>query len=638
MDEFLEEMKDECQNENECDGMYNALEETNEKMRENVECEANEYDGTNGRLNDSIIQMAWNEVFRNKEWKIEKMLEPIECQKGLGYEEEKVYDRNGTWIGSKLRKKNWRENWRKKVEEIKENDEKIGKKRRKRKKNLMAYAFENDMEYLLDEWDYDENELLPEEIGAKSDTRNFSWKIIFLCNETGYHLFQWNIYVNAKTKGWEYPYITNRAIWKGYNDFETRCKLKHMDYLLEEWDYEANVDLNPDQISYRNTHKQIYWKIKAKHPITGEMIDLKWTTTTYNRYCGSKCSYLNGYKVLSGYNDLSTLRPDIAEEWDYEKNENLKPTDCSLGSTKCVYWKCKKCGNSWKAQITDRTTRGYGCSKCNSCKKTSFPEYAIFYYLSKYETDIIHSYKDLGFELDIYLPNQKIGIEYDGMYWHKEAKERDLKKNKKCKELGIKLYRIRENIDSLNDYSEDIICEQNHHSLDSVIKQLIKDIFNTDTNVDVIRDRFEIDKNRSFLEKQNSLAIKAPNLAKEFHPTKNGTHTAETICCRARYPIWWKCSKCGYEWMASPDNRYGHGNGCRNCYYIKMEEEKKERAKLRIGEKNIARNGMKMTIIAYRNNKDIDVEFDDGTKVFHVRYDSFQKGKVKNKNLQQKKS
>lgn len=45
-----------------------------------------------------------------------------------------------------------------------------------------------------------------------------------------------------------------------------------------------------------------------------------------------------------------------------------------------------------------------------------------------------------------------------------------------------------------------------------------------------------------------------------------------------------------------------------------------------------------MTIIAYRNNKDIDVEFDDGTKVFHVRYDSFQKGKVKNKNLQQKKS
>ena len=88
MDEFLEEMKDECQNENECDGMYNALEETNEKMRENVEREANKYDGTKGRLNDSIIQMAWNEVFRNKEWKIEKMLEPIECQKGLGYEEE----------------------------------------------------------------------------------------------------------------------------------------------------------------------------------------------------------------------------------------------------------------------------------------------------------------------------------------------------------------------------------------------------------------------------------------------------------------------------------------------------------------------------------------------------------------------
>ena len=33
----------------------------------------------------------------------------------------------------------------------------------------------------------------------------------------------------------------------------------------------------------------------------------------------------------------------------------------------------------------------------------------------------------------------------------------------------------------------------------------------------------------------------------------------------------------------------------------------------RVGETNRALNGMMMTIIAYRNSKDIDIQFEDGT-------------------------
>ena len=46
----------------------------------------------------------------------------------------------------------------------------------------------------------------------------------------------------------------------------------------------------------------------------------------------------------------------------------------------------------------------------------------------------------------------------------------------------------------------------------------------------------------------------------------------------------------------------------------------------RIGETNTAKNGLKMTIIAYRNAKDIDIQFEDGTIVKHKAYSHFKNG------------
>lgn len=49
----------------------------------------------------------------------------------------------------------------------------------------------------------------------------------------------------------------------------------------------------------------------------------------------------------------------------------------------------------------------------------------------------------------------------------------------------------------------------------------------------------------------------------------------------------------------------------------------------RIGEKNIANNGMQMTIIAYRNSTDIDIQFDDDIIVYNKTYNSFKKGTIR---------
>ena len=55
--------------------------------------------------------------------------------------------------------------------------------------------------------------------------------------------------------------------------------------------------------------------------------------------------------------------------------------------------------------------------------------------------------------------------------------------------------------------------------------------------------------------------------------------------------------------------------------------------KSRIGESKIANNGMQMTIIAYRGVNDIDVQFADGAIVYNKTYGSFTRGQIKNPNI-----
>ena len=58
----------------------------------------------------------------------------------------------------------------------------------------------------------------------------------------------------------------------------------------------------------------------------------------------------------------------------------------------------------------------------------------------------------------------------------------------------------------------------------------------------------------------------------------------------------------------------------------------------KVGEVTVATNGMKMKIIAYHNCQNIDVQFEDGTIVYHKRYNKFKSGNIVNPNytLQEK--
>ena len=127
------------------------------------------------------------------------------------------------------------------------------------------------------------------------------------------------------------------------------------------------------------------------------------------------------------------------------------------------------------------------------------------YYLQQYGLDILHSYRGKGYELDIYIPSLKIAIEYDGYYWHKHRTNNDLEKNYKCKNDGIKLYRIREGISPLNDSSIDYVVLENQKNLSKVLEEILSEIIGTSIDVDIERDIVAIESLRVFTEKEDPL-------------------------------------------------------------------------------------------------------------------------------------
>ena len=256
---------------------------------------------------------------------------------------------------------------------------------------------------------------------------------------------------------------------------------------------------------------------------------------------------------------LAEKNPELAKQWNAEKNGDLRPEMVTYGSGLKVWWNCER-GHEWRAVIQSRN-KGIGCPYCAEDRQSSFPEFVLYYYLMTVDNSVKHNCKDFGFELDIYIPSKKIGIEYDGKHWHQNKAETDLKKNKNCVNLGITLYRIRELLPSLDDSSIDIYCDTKN--LDSIVTDLIFSIYGINIDVNFKRDYLLINDLRIFSEKQNSLAVKNTELASEWHPYKNKAVTPLNVCCSSHMSVWW-LGKCGHEWQARIDHR-NNGAGCPYC-------------------------------------------------------------------------
>ena len=328
--------------------------------------------------------------------------------------------------------------------------------------------------------------------------------------------------------------------------------LKDNSDLVAKYDFEKNseIDIDFDTITARTSAK-IWWKCSE--------CGNSWfaTVASQNDKIEHGCPYCSGRLVIKGKTDLLTLYPEIAKEWNYARNEDLHPEDVSAKSSLKVWWKCSE-GHEWKATVGNRTHNNSGCPRCNIENVNSFCEQAVFYYIRKAFPDAINSDQHLGIELDIFIPSIMTAVEYDGEAWHnsEKRKKNDEKKNVICKEAGISLIRIRE--PRLPEIDSCIVVHRtdstSNESLNKAICQLLDLLGSSIVNVDIASDSGVILDQYATKKYENSLAFCCPDIAAEWHPSKNGKLTPDRISKASRRNVWW-LGKCGHEWQAVVSER-----------------------------------------------------------------------------------
>ena len=302
----------------------------------------------------------------------------------------------------------------------------------------------------------------------------------------------------------------------------------------------------------------VWWKCHK-----GE--DHEWKAAIRDRNEGGGCGVCaNRIVVLS--NCLATLKPELAKEWHPTKNGKLTPYDVAPGSHKKVWWKCPRGDDhEWKATVIHRSY-GTGCPICSNA--SSAPELRIYCELKTIFPSIQHRVILLGHEVDIYIPHIQVGIEYDGEYWHRDKLQKDIEKNLALNST-ILLIRIREKgLPRLED--TDIELTMKNISV-AVIKKILRIILEhrkikypeTIDRVNeyfkctdwIASDRFnKLQVERNHVVFENSISYLFPDLAKQWHPTKNDPLLPEHFTPGSVKKVWWQ-NHFGREWQATINSR-----------------------------------------------------------------------------------
>ena len=143
-----------------------------------------------------------------------------------------------------------------------------------------------------------------------------------------------------------------------YNLKRARPKVRHPTLaecnhpLLKEWDTEANAKegLFPDKLTL-GSNKRVHW-VCHKCPLG---LTHKYVSTVNSRaLAGNGCSICCGLRTCR-CNSLPSLYPEIAQEWDYCKNDG-EPDDYTASSNAVVWWKSRD-QQSWQQSVLSRTDK-----------------------------------------------------------------------------------------------------------------------------------------------------------------------------------------------------------------------------------------------------------------------------------------
>ncbi len=352
--------------------------------------------------------------------------------------------------------------------------------------------------------------------------------------------------------------------------------------IAKEWHPTKNGSLTPFDFSYGSKEK-VWWqcqKVKS-HSYQASICERTRKNPTSCSICGNK--------IIIYEKSLKKLNPEIAKEWHPTKNGSLTPDSVFNQSNKKVWWQCRIFPEHiWRTQIIVRTKQGSGCPKC--FKQSSIQEIRILSEFQAIFKKVISRKKLLKKEIDIFLPEINVGIEYDGSYFHKNKFSKDKEKNTIFEAKNIHLIRVREKpLKKIN--SNDVLVSDSRlikNDIDRILINLQKtvEIKSKSLNLSIKKYLQENDFINEKVYKKflnyfpsplpnESFAVKHPEIAKEWHFSKNKPLEPKHFLSGSREKVWWQCPKNkNHIWKAEINNRVLGKTGCPKCSGNAVSDER----------------------------------------------------------------
>lgn len=427
---------------------------------------------------------------------------------------------------------------------------------------------------LIEIWDWERNTILPDSIGKRSEE-----KVWWRCPNGHDSYLQSPRRKVSRNPGCPKCNIEQRAkdVAVGWREKKGSIIETHP-HLIEEWDYHKNT-VAPEEIM-GGSHTKIWW-ICAKCHQGFCMTPNSRTTKGYGcPTCGIESrAKAKRENLKNKYGSLAESHPLLASEWDYERNTDT-PSDVHQGMPGCRWWICTKGHPSYQQSIRDRVRRSNGCPKCQGEIHTSFPEQVVFFYLRKLFPDATNRYNENGYEIDIYIPSLRIGIEYDGLYWHQNKKQREEEKDNYFRQHGIRTLRIKEydHKRPKGEEHDDILWvhwSSDYSYLKPTLSRLGDALGCCIDDVDIRRDSPQIWKEYLNSKAQNSLLVKFSEIAAEWDYERNGI-TPDVVTPYSRKKVHWICPDCGNRYEMIIGERTGEKHcGCPPCGFAKRNQRQR---------------------------------------------------------------
>ena len=374
---------------------------------------------------------------------------------------------------------------------------------------------------------------------------------------------------------------------------KTKLNSLEVDYpmLVEEWHPTKNGDLKPSDVTAGNGSKKIWWLCKKG----GECGCIhEWSAPAYNRAkLGSGCSYCSGLRVCI-HTSLRYKRPDIADQWHPTKNGDLTPETTAVTSDIDVWWYCPKsecgCVHEWVASPHSRAGQGCGCRWCvgrvvcqHSCLSSRRPDIAAQWHPTK-NGELTPEMVTAGSSKKVwwYCDKAECGCIHE---WIAPVAERAKRGCRWCAGQAACQHTC------LSSLRPDIAAQWHPTKNGELTPEMVT--VGSSKRVWWYCDKAECGcihewqappsgRTKSLRDsggcrwcagqavcKHTSLSGRRPDIANQWHPTKNGELTPDTVTVRCGIKVWWLCDVggecgCNHEWESIISHRTG-GSGCPYC-------------------------------------------------------------------------